>query len=165
MEITQAYLKQVYSYNPETGLFIWKKARRSCDVGKIAGTKTGNGYIYLSIDSVRYLAHRMAWLYMTGSLPEDQIDHRNRDRSDNMFNNLRSCSKSQNLGNSPKPKNNTSGYKGVSWDRAVEKWRVSVCFQKKHHYIGRYTDKKIAAKAYNKKALELFGEFAGLNEI
>lgn len=89
------------------------------------------------------------------------VDHINGDKLDNRRSNLRFCTQAQNVHNSKLSKLNTSGYKGVFWTKHAKLWRVRV--GKKH--VGYFSDKIEAAKAYNVKAIELFGEFARLNEL
>ena len=77
-EITQAELRRRLDYDPETGVFTWRITVNSRAIaGETAGTKNGLGYHQLTLDRKIYLAHRLAWLYMTGEWPKDQIDHRN----------------------------------------------------------------------------------------
>ncbi len=165
-ELTQQKLKEILSYDPETGIFIWKVSLASnIKPGRVAGYKTRQGYIAIKISRKKYFAHRLAWLYAHGSFPENQIDHINHVKADNSLKNLRACSRSENFANRKKQQNNTSGYKGVAWDKEKRKWRARIGHGRKLFYIGRYKDIKDAAVAYNKKALELFGEFAYLNKI
>lgn len=95
-----------------------------------------------------------------------ETDHKNQNTLDNRKVNLRTCTSSQNKRNRGRQKNNTtSKYKGVCWDRRRKKWHPQIVSRGKKYYIGRFTCEKQAARAYNKKALELFGEFACLNEV
>lgn len=93
------------------------------------------------------------------------VDHINGNGLDNRKENLRICSHKENLRNSRKPKNNTSGYKGVSWDKSRNRWKAYIIFDYKFKYLGRFKIKKDAALAYNKAAKDLFGEFAKLNDL
>ena len=92
-----------------------------------------------------------------------QVDHINGDTLDDRKCNLRLCTASQNSQNRSKEKRNTSGFKGVSWDRRNKKWRAMIGHNNKMYYMGLFTDKIDAAKAYDQKAKELHGEFACLN--
>lgn len=75
-QLTSETLKELLHYNPETGIFTWaKNAGQRAQVGRIAGSRTPSGYIKISLSRKLYAAHRLAWLYMTGSWPENEIDH------------------------------------------------------------------------------------------
>jgi hypothetical protein len=154
--ITAERLREALHYDPETGSFTWRINRRAIRAGNAAGTKKSNGYIQIRIDQKTYLAHRLAWLYMTGDWPPHTIDHSNTDVSDNRFRNLREATQSQNNGNANLTKKNTSGRKGVSWKKSRGKWVASI--HQKH--IGIFENLDDAAKAYAKAAQEYFGEFA-----
>ena len=94
----------------------------------------------------------------------EQGDHRNHNGLDNRRFNLRTCSPGQNRANQRLRKNNTSGYKGVSWDKSRGKWQVGIKpFGEKRRALGRYSDKETAARAYDEAARRLFGEFALTN--
>jgi hypothetical protein len=82
-ELTAERLREVLNYNPGTGVFTWRvQTGRRAPVGAIAGCITWYGYIAIKIDCCRHLAHRLAWFYVTGAWPKDQIDHINGNRSD-----------------------------------------------------------------------------------
>jgi hypothetical protein len=163
--ISQAQLKEVLEYNHDTGLFTWIKAvevRKRADrkVSNVAGYKTNHGYIVIMVKQKEYRAHRLAYLYMTGKFPENDIDHINHIRDDNRWTNLRDATGSQNQANQAKRKNNTSGYKGVSWNERDKRWRAQIKYMNKHIHIGHYTTAEEASEAYKKKATELNGEFS-----
>ncbi len=117
------------------------------------------GYIYVLVGK-HYAAHRIAWLLMTGEWPKADIDHRNKNRADNRWVNLREATRSQNLANQGPRPNNTSGLKGVSWDAKNNKWVAQISKDGKARKIGRFQSKDEASAAYCAKAKELFGEFA-----
>ncbi len=94
-----------------------------------------------------------------------QVDHISGNTLDNRKCNLRLCTGTQNGYNNKIQKNNTSGYKGVSWDKKNKKWKAKVCSCGKEFFLGRFNNKISAANEYNKKAIELHGEFARLNEV
>lgn len=98
--------------------------------------------------------------YKTG-----EVDHINRNTLDNRKSNLRICTKSQNQGNKPIQRNNTSGYKGVSSLQYGGKWTARISIKGKNTHIGQFETKEEAAIAYNKKAVEVFGEYAYQNVI
>lgn len=93
------------------------------------------------------------------------IDHINGNTLDNRIENLRLANKSQNTINSKISKHNTSGFKGVSWDKSTQKWVVRIKANNIQYNLGRFIDKIHAAKVYNEAALKYFGEFARLNKI
>lgn len=93
------------------------------------------------------------------------VDHINRNGFDNRKSNLRLCNQSQNVANREKCRiNSTSGYKGVSWSKVNKKWVVHIQINGKVLHLGYFLKEEDAAKAYNRKALELFSEFACLNK-
>lgn len=162
--VTQAELKEILHYAPETGVFTWRISCGTQKAGNIAGSirkdkLPGNPwYIHIKINNRKHAAHRLAWLYMKGYWPTDQLDHANGNSLDNTFTNIRECSQSQNLGNRRKNRNNTSGYKGVCWNGW--NWSAVIGFQGEYFYLGSFTDPAEAHQAYIQKAKELFGEFA-----
>lgn len=96
------------------------------------------------------------------------VDHINHNHFDNRRVNLRLCTQSQNSKNQQKPKNNTSGYKGVQFENRKElrkKWRAIIKVNRKNKCLGRYHTAEEAAEAYNKAAIDYFGEFACINII
>lgn len=164
--ISADLVRAKFDYNQETGIFLireipgdkWFNWRHG---GKIAGTsiKKPTDYVRLCILGKCFYAHIIAWLYVTGEFPKDEIDHINGIRSDNRFENLREASHSENGKNRGLSKNNTSGYKGVSFHRRSGKWKVKVGFNGKGYCPGVYTTKEEAAQVYEKTAKELHGEF------
>lgn len=165
-KLTQSYLKSVLNYETTTGAFTWIVSRgsRAC-AGSEAGYLHPTGYVIIKIDGVAHLAHRLVFLYIEGAFPEEAVDHINRISHDNRWENLRACNQSQNRGNTKLHKNNTSGYKGVSWFKRDKKWRAAITKNRKVHHLGYFTKKEDAARAYNKAALDFFGEFALLNKL
>ena len=158
--IDQDFLKEHFSYDPETGLFTVIKLtlrNRRSKVGNNAGFLKADGYLSISIFSVLYKAHRLAWLYMYGSLPNDHIDHINGDRTDNRANNLRCVSQAGNNQNLHKAKksNKTSGLLGVSFERFTMKYRAQIVAQGKTKSLGRFDTKEAAHEAYLKAKREL----------
>lgn len=112
IELTTEVLRVLLHYDPETGEFTWADplAPQMCP-GDTAGSVGGWGYVYIGVLGRSYPAHRLAWLYMTGEWPIEQIDHRNRNTLDNRWDNLRDATQFQNSCNRKKP--NKLGIKGV----------------------------------------------------
>lgn len=121
-KLTQDELKTQLDYDPSTGIFTRKTAHAQMKIGDIAGVKTVKGYITISVLGVVYFAHRLAFLYMDGKFPEHHVDHINHVRDDNRFCNLRATTKRGNEQNRRLGKNNSSGFNGVSWNNASQKW-------------------------------------------
>ena len=94
-----------------------------------------------------------------------QVDHVNHNKLDNRRCNLRLCTNQQNRFNERKRKNKTSIYKGVSWNKKYERWGSRITYNGKEYHLGYFISEQDAGLAYNKKAIELFGEFAWLNKI
>src|SRR5216683_4946120 len=136
--ITQIYLISILHYNPETGIFTWISPRPKVKLYSIAGGIDDCGYIKIRIDGKKYLAHRLAHLYMTGIWPENEIDHEDLNRANNKWNNIRKATRSQNFGNQRKYSNNTSGIKGVCWDKQQNKWIAQIQINNKQIKLGRF---------------------------
>jgi len=161
--ITQQRLKEVVDYNPETGVFINRIKRGPCYVGKVLGSPDPLGYIHITVDSRSYNAHSLAWLYVYGKFPSIDIDHVDQIKANNWISNLRLANRTQNCGNVAPTKANMSGLKGVYWRASHKRWIAQIRFEKKNKHLGVFYCKIEAAKAYDKAALEHFGEFAWLN--
>lgn len=161
-KLSQDKLKSLLSYDKETGDFTWiKSPSKKIRARQVAGGINDNGYVTIGIFKQRYLAHRLVFLYEFGEMPSGEVDHINRVRNDNRSCNLRQCSRSGNQANAAKSCLNKSGYKGVYWKKSHNAW----CAKIKRKFIGYFPSKESAAKAYNEKALEHFGEYAHLNKI
>lgn len=149
-------VREVLNYDAETGVFTWKlPISRRADVGEVAGGKNKSGYILIQFDGKQFYAHRLAWAYIHGCVP-DLIDHINGDKSDNRFCNLREASKSQNGANQTTKCRAKSGEKGVYYQSNTKKWRVKVG---KIH-VGYFDTKNDAHAAYAITRKAVYGEFA-----
>ena len=160
--ITQEYLKKNLHYNPDTGVFTrTRSGTRSDLVGKSTGCTSPSGYVFIHIAGRQHRAHRLAFLYMTGSIPEF-CDHKNRIRSDNRWQNLRPATRKENLRNTSISSRNKSGYKGVSWYRKGRKWHSQISCHGKNTHIGYFDCKYHAFCEYVLKSREMFGEFSSV---
>lgn len=158
--LTATELRRVLYYDPETGAFDWLVSRQGVHISRHAGSRpNAQGYIQICIDYKIYLAHRLAWLYMTGNWPPHTIDHVNRVRTDNRWVNLRAATGSQNNANAKVHRHNTSGFKGVYFDTRLQKYVAQVRWEGKNHYAGCFDTPQAAAKARRAKAEELHGQF------
>lgn len=152
-------LRECLLYDPETGIFTWRESRPGpATAGSVAGTDNGRGYILISVDRVRYKAHRLAWLYVYGEWPSREVDHINLVRNDNRIANLRQATPSQQTMNSSRRRDNSSGFRGVA-KHSDGKWQATLTREGRRYYLGLYKTAEEAAEAYNEKARELFGSF------
>lgn len=135
--LTQDQLKSILDYDPKTGLFTWKvKKSPRASAGSVAGSAHIAGYVEIGVDDHSYLAHRLAFLWMTGVFPSDQIDHINGVRDDNRWENLRAVSDQANKQNMKRPRNNRSGVVGVSWFERTGKWRAYITVSDRQISLG-----------------------------
>lgn len=130
--------------------------------GRVAGTakKLPGGRRYIGIDGRQYLASRLVWLYVHGEWPSKNVDHINGDAADDRICNLRLAEQSQNMANIGRPAHNTSGFKGVSFDKTRQKWVAQIKENKTHHFLGRFSTPEEAHAAYCEAAHRLHGDFA-----
>ena len=161
------YLRKCLDYDPETGIFRWKyrpDMRQQVNTlfeGKIAGRIHHTGYRVITLNSRKYLAHRLAWLFCHGDLPEGlEMDHINGDRADNRIANLRFVTTSQNQMNR-KSENNLP--LGVCFSKSAGKYQAQITINGKYKYLGLFTCPIEAGEAYKRAANELFGEYAAHN--
>lgn len=136
MMLTQEKLKELFTYDSNTGIFTWNVDRgRNKVKGKEITTKSNHGYIQTSYNNNKIRMHRMAWIYVYGNIPYGyEIDHINHDRSDNRISNLRAVEQAENKRNCSLSSNNKSGFNGVFFDSSRNLYLVTV--GKK--FIGRY---------------------------
>lgn len=148
-DLTQERLKELLSYDPETGVFVWvKRTGNQYTIGMVAGCLHWKGYLRIQIDRKKYFAHRLAWLYITGVFPPNETDHINRNRADNRFVNLREVTGSQNQHNSNKSLSNTSGFKGVSYHTHSKKWHAYIKLNHARKHLGYFSTPEEASAAY-----------------
>ncbi len=160
-EIDREYLMHLLHYDPQTGAFTWmnpnsKRMRR----GDRAGFLTNDGYLAIRIDGVPYRAHRLAVLYMTGEMPAEDVDHRNRDRLANQWGNLREASRQQNTSNRSVTAKNTSGVVGVRFEARRGKWLSRIKVNGRTINLGRFSDFDQAVRVRREAEIQHFGEFA-----
>lgn len=146
--ITVETLKMHLSYCPYSGIFHRIEKSANCvKIGEVAGSLR-RGYIVISINKKQYPAHRLAWLYMTGEMPVEFIDHINGIRNDNRFCNLREATNGQNMQNKTKPhSNNKVGVLGVGQHPKTGKWIARITIDKKVKSLGSYLSMEDAIEA------------------
>lgn len=149
MTLTQERLKELLDYDPETGVFTNKARRSQMPAGAIAGARTSDGYWQLWLDGKVVKAHRAAWLYVYGLWPKQEIDHIDGDPLNNRIANLRDVPPSINMWNQHRVrKNNTSGYTGVSWHKATQRYRATIRMSWRTYHIGYFGTPEEARDAY-----------------
>lgn len=147
-------LKELLNYDPVSGVFIWKKSRGRCAAGAIAGSLFSNGYVRIHFLNRDQLAHRLAWLYVYGEWPEDEIDHIDGDKKNNSISNLRKCSSGENKQNR-KSSGRSSKYLGVSWATRDKVWISQITVNGVTKKLGAFKVEYEAAEAYRKAKREL----------
>lgn len=160
--ITQTLVQELFDY--KDGNLYRRKSISQVRAGSKVGTvmtdnKTGYTRYKVCINNKEYYVHRVIFLYHHGYLPKG-IDHINGNSCDNRIENLRPANQSQNMSNAKLSKANTSGIKGVYWDKTVEKWIARVCVNYKAINLGRYDTLDEAAAVIKQKRIELHKEFA-----
>ena len=158
--LTAERLRHLLDYSPASGVFTWRiSPSPRVKPGDTAGTLNERGYLRIKIAGKHIPAHRLAFLWMTGEEPTDQVDHINGIRSDNRWENLRLATASQNQWNKGPQRNNTSGYRGVSYDNARRKWVAQIKVNGRKRKLGRFPTARKASAAYEAEAKRIHGEF------
>lgn len=155
-------MREMLHYDPETGIFIWRKHpyKGRAAVGDRAGSPNPvTGYRFIGIDGEVYAEHQMAWLYFHGTVPESILDHVNGEPADNRIANLRYATASQNNANRRRHKSNKSGFKGVSAS-GFGGFMAQAKKDKKQYYFGTFKTAEEAHAAYVAGVAALHGEFA-----
>ena len=145
---TPERLREVLTYDAETGDFFWLVATaQRVRVGDVAGGIHPSGYRQIVVDGRLYMAHRLAWFYIYGAWPTNQIDHINGDRADNRLANLREATNAENSQNQRHPSaNNQSGFLGVSKDRS--RWKARIMVGGRHRHLGYFDSPEEAHTRY-----------------
>lgn len=160
--LTQSYLKECLDYSLDTGTFTWKtrpiehfktdnsqKLWNARFSNKDIGSLHCDGYFVIRLGGKNYLSHRIAWLYVHGCFPENQIDHVNGIRTDNRLINLRPANNAENAQNERKARlNNKSGFLGVSWNRDNKKFRARIITNGKSKHLGYFESPEEAHENY-----------------
>lgn len=149
IDLTQQRLQQLLHYDPATGVFtrLARTANR-VHVGDVAGSLGSRGYTMIMVDLVNYSAHRLAWFYMTGGWPKEEIDHANGVRADNRFANLREVTRSENLQNQRKPRSDSStGFLGVQ-PHLDGKFQARIMTDGRRRSLGLFPTAALAHEAY-----------------
>ena len=148
LDITIEHLRESLDYNTQTGVFTWRKNHRRPDlIGKTAGSIHSAGYISIAVHNIKRLAHRLAWFYVTGNMPDGHIDHINGNKLDNSFANLRQVTRFGNLQNMRQAtKANKVGLLGVSAHQG--KWRAQIMANGKRIRASGFDTPELAYQKY-----------------
>jgi len=159
--LTQARLKSLLKYDPFTGNFWWKVNRRgTAKKNSVAGAVSTAGYRQIKINGPLYLSSRLAFLYMTGKWPKGYVDHINRNRADNRWENLRECTNAENQYNASIKKIIPAVVPGVCYNKADKKWHARINKDGKRKHLGFFDTIEEAAEARAKAVAKYHGEFA-----
>ena len=173
-DVTYEYASQCLAYCPHTGAITrkfrprehfetekgWKISNKWA--GKEAGTKVVGDYRYVKIDGSMYAVHRLAFLLMNGSFPDNEVDHINGNKSDNSWSNLRVCNRIQQNQNIKVKNTSASGIKGVFFNKRANLWFSTIRHNGKRIHLGYFKTKEECAAAYAKAAIDFHGEFVNL---
>ena len=162
VSITQKRLKCLLSYDPDTGYFTWNVNRqgRGARVGGRAGCVHATGYRVIRIDGHLEYEHRLAFIFVEGAIPPNEVDHINRVRDDNRWSNIRHATRSENQQNTGLRSSNSSGIRGVYWHRASGKWMAYARYEGRMHSLGYFNCKHQAGEVAARFRSEKLGEAA-----
>ena len=158
--LTQERLKELKHYNPDTGVWTHLTNAGPAKKGERAGSSDKDGYTRICVDYKEYRSARLAFFYMNGEWPRGKVDHRDLDKTNDRWNNLRHASTSQNGANTTLRSDNKSGIKGVFYRRDLGKYRAAIQVNGKSIYLGLRNTKEEASALYAEAAKQHFGEFA-----
>ena len=162
--LTQDLLKEFVKYDPDTGFFFIFLNKQTRDntrpLGSVVGHMSGDGYVHFSFFGKKRKAHRMAWLYMTGSMPNGIIDHIDGDKTNNKFSNLRDVTTTQNSANMHKICSRT-GFRGV-YENIKKGVVVSYVAQYDKKHLGSFNTPEEASACVDEYLFSLFGDNAKL---
>lgn len=157
--MTPALVRELFDYDPESGLFSRRKSIKRWAAGSCAGSMRKDGYMAIKVNEKSYPAHRLAWLWMTGELPDGEIDHIDLNKSNNRWTNLRLASKSNNCANC-RPRRRLGKLKGAYYRSSMNKWHAQIRAKGTIYHLGFYESEELAHAAYMAAAKVHFGEFA-----
>ena len=161
-DLTHQRLLDLLHYDPQTGIFIWLVTHHRIYAGDRAGCehhpRGRQPWRDIMIDQKAYRENRLAWFYMTGAWPAKEVDHRNRDPLDTVWDNLRLATSSQNKANQGVRRDNKSGFKGVHPHGRRFYARTNI--DRKYQYLGMADTAEQASEIYKAATLAVHGEFA-----
>ena len=136
-------------YDPTSGLLYWNVSKRNVTKDTVAGNFCNtHKYIKVMVNKKNYYAHRVCWYLHFGNFPKNQIDHINGIRHDNRICNLKEATDAEIRQNLSRRKDNSSGYTGVSWDKAKNKISAIIHVNNKKLFLGYFNTAELASHAY-----------------
>lgn len=166
--LSQAKLKELLHYDPETGEFTHRTSHAQVIAGQRAGFMHKRGYWQVCADGITVKAHQAAWFYMTGEWPSDQVDHKDQNKANNRWGNLRLATNAENCRNVTRNKRNSTGVRGVIYQHRAGRnpeWVASIRFNRKLIHLGIFRDLASAAAARRSAEIKFFGEFAPVSVL
>lgn len=149
-------MRELFSYDKKTGLLTRRvKVSQRTKIGDVVGTEHGDGYLRVMVNGKHYYIHRIIYAMVTGEQP-DFVDHKDHNRSNNKWNNLRNVTHKNNLKNTEMYSSNTSGYKGVTWRKRRCKWQSRIMVDGKSIHLG-YFDSSFEAWIARLDAEDTYG--------
>ena len=158
---TQEEVRRLFDYDTEGWLLRQTSPSQNTRIGDRAGSLNRKiGYLQVSVNNVKEYGHRLVWIWHYGDIPAGlQVDHADGDRANNRVENLRLASQWENTHNSRRSLNNTSGVKGVCWDKRREKWLARLSIDRKVRHLGYYECLGEAEEVVMRTRQECHGEF------
>ena len=153
----QKRIQSKFHYDNDSGRLIRRETIDNCRIwkaGSVVGTRDKDGYIVTHFEGKHWKLHHLVWVYHYGYKPK-MLDHINKITSDNRIENLREATKSLNAYNTHKQANNTSGFKGVSWNERIGKWHSYIGSKKSRKHLGFFSSKEEAINARFAKEKEM----------
>lgn len=155
----------LFEYHPDTGSLRWKTKKGRANIGDEVGWITIKGYREAKVNQVQYKVHRIIFMMMTGHWPDGEIDHKNGNKTDNSWINLRLCTHLENMHNQKMHSDNTSGITGVSWHKRIKKWQASIRHDNRTIHVGYFNSIEEARRARNEKEQTLWNGFKTVDDI
>ena len=151
------YFAQFFDYRD--GFLFWKTPRKNVRVGAVAGSVDAKGYVRIMLERKVYLAHRIVYALHHENVP-NFVDHRDGNPLNNRVENLRACTQAENAQNRKRQVNNTSGVKGVYWNRAKNKWMARVMADGQREFLGYFEHLPDASKAVMAARIRAHADFS-----
>lgn len=156
--ITLSRLLELVRYNRKEGTLTWTEQASQKVRGKQVGSLDEAGYVVTTIDSEPVKVHQLIWFIEYGVWPTTMLDHKDRDKQNNRWQNLRESNSLQNALNTDIRRDNTSGVKGVTWNRRANKWQAQINRSGKCYYLGVFESLEEAKAVRETAFLKMFGE-------